>query len=464
MPIVKDAVQKKRGPKFDGKWGRLLFLFVILFCSACQEGPKIKDQSEKEVGISSEKAPAGSPLPAKGSDLYQSEALSLKYSPKYKAYQEKLKQVEATIQKDVQGPLSGAVLLVLYEGEICYFESFGDKKRFEQKELLHPTEPMEKDTLFDLASLTKAYAGAIAIMKLADDGLLRISDRVCSYLPQFKEGEKGEITIEMLLNHSSGLKAYVPLYQNAKTKKESLNGIEKLPLGKKEEVYSDLGYMVLGMVVEKVAGKPLDVYLSEQVYGPMGLSHTLYRPLENGRAKKEAAATERMGNTRDGHISWPGIRRHTLQGEVHDELCYYAMESVSAHAGLFSNAYELGLLSQMFLDAYKEKEEGLIKRQTLRDFTRVKDKKKRYLLGFDYAMHEKNQSIYGKYVSDTAFGKTGWTGTLALMDPEKELAIILLTNKRHSETDGKSFEGAKTDTGRYRRIIEGVYEGLNLTK
>lgn len=384
---------------------------------------------------------------------------------------ERFSKVTNLLKSDAKKGLPGAVLLVAQKGDVIYYDAFGDRVSFDLKEELDIKLKMNKETIFDLASLTKSFGATLAIMDLEKKNLLNSKDRVSKYLNSFNTNDKKDITIENLLTHTSGLRASFPFYKQNKEgvdtyysidSENTLKQIGKLNLKYKigeDTIYSDLGFISIGKIVEKVSKLTLDEYLEKNCYKELNLKNTIYNPLLKGFDKSNFAATERMGNTRDGKYLWDGVRKHTLIGEAHDELCFYSMNGVSGHAGLFSNALEIAKISEMLLQNYKGKD-IFLNNETVKKYTKKSILCSRYTLGFDYAKDKRNIYRYGKYVSDKAFGKTGWTGTMALIDPEYDLVIVLLTNKRHSPCEGEKFEGAQLDTGKYYKVSEMIYKAI----
>jgi CubicO group peptidase (beta-lactamase class C family) len=223
--------------------------------------------------------------------------------------------------------------------------------------------------------------------------------------------------------------------------------------------YSDIGYMVLCAVVEKVSGMRLDEFITKNVFEPLDISESIsYLPIENNFYIDNIACTERLGNTRDGLVTFPNIREYTLQGEVHDEKAYYSMAGVSGHAGLFANAESINILNQVLLSGGTYNDKRIFSQEAVNAFTSVYDDSL-YQLGFAH-------SINIRSLQDTVpFGTlshTGWTGAFSLIDKQNNLSIVLLTNKRHSPIVDGDFEAASFDTGKYYPIVNAVYEALGL--
>jgi CubicO group peptidase (beta-lactamase class C family) len=340
---------------------------------------------------------------------------------------------------------------------------------------------MENDTLFDLASNTKMYAANFALQKLASEGKIDIHAKVQDYIPEFKDTEadviKGKDTMRIIdvLHHTAGFKPD-PQYHNPKVSKElysqervkTIENINKTPLTYEpgtQNVYSDVDYMLLGTIVEKITGQKLDEYVENELYKPLNLKDTVFNPLQKGFKPKEIAATELLGNTRDGVIHFPNIRTHTLQGEVHDEKAFYSMEGVSGHAGLFSTTSDLAVLLQVMLNGGGYGNEKLFDEETIEEFVAPSEKNATYGLGWRLNGNDSMDWMFSKYASDSAYGHTGWTGTVTIIDPEQDLGIVLLTNKKHSPlvnpaANSNQFFGDLFTTGSYGSVVTAVYEAL----
>ena len=221
----------------------------------------------------------------------------------------------------------------------------------------------------------------------------------------------------------------------AVTREDTLRAIFKTPLiyepGSKT-VYSDVDYMLLTYVVEKITGRRLDDYMKETFYDPLGLDLVTFLPLENGFAADDCAATELNGNTRDGSVFFPGIRTETLQGQVHDEKAWYCMGGVAGHAGLFASAGDLAKLAAVMLTGgYGE--HRFFSRDVMDMFTAPKSFDfGQWGLGWWREGDDKRVWYFGTQSSSDTVGHQGWTGTLVMIDPSRDLVVVYLTNKINS--------------------------------
>lgn len=386
--------------------------------------------------------------------------------------EEKLEKIDEFINKEVEDGFPGAVLLVAKDGKIIKNSAYGYKLKYDRDKPLENFLPMQPDTCFDLASNTKMFATNIAIQKLISEGKIGINDKVSKYIPGFTGDGREEITVKDLLTHSAGFEAWIgfhnpnnhygeEMYSNSRSR--TLKLLERVPLTYErgtKTIYSDIDYMILGYLIENVTGERLDEYVENNIYKPLGLNNTRFNPLQKGLGKVKFAATETIGNTRGGTIDFPGIRRHTLQGEVHDEITYYSMGGVSGHAGLFSNTEEMAILSQMILNGGGYGNIKVFDKGVLDQFTKPSDNDITFGLGWNRAGNMDKIWQFGPYASDIAIGHTGWTGTLSLIDPKHDLVVILLTNKKHSEIIDGKFDGDKYQTGMYGSIVSLVYEAF----
>ena len=317
---------------------------------------------------------------------------------------------------------------------------------------------MTVSTVFDLASVTKVAATTLAAMILVERGLLELDAPVDRYLPGFVGGAKGNVTVEKLLAHRSGLAPWWPVYYHADNRDASLSFLASRPLfGPPGDArrYSDLGFMLLGGAIEAVAARPLDEFVAQEIYRPLGLSVTGYR-----RASEEPVASDsvvRHAATSNGNPferrmvydpefgyrididpeSWTGWRRRTLVGEVNDANAFHAFGGVAGHAGLFSTASELARLVRLALS------EGRY---------RTADGRGRRLFGAEVARRFLADGGDGQalgwqlpeYAPAGSFGHTGFTGTLVLGVPARDMVIVLLTNRQQAGLDA---DGRYPDVG-----------------
>ncbi|GAB5518588.1 MAG: serine hydrolase domain-containing protein [Rhodothermales bacterium] len=334
--------------------------------------------------------------------------------------------------------IPGAVVLIAQDGEVLHERAFGDAQRFSYGNvLLEPPEAMTPAHVFDVASLTKVMATTFALMLLVEDGVLDLDMPVHRALPTFRGTAKDSITVRHLLSHTSGLMPWEPMYYHASSPSEALTHIATLPLvgavGERVR-YSDLGFMLLGYLVEAVSGQPLNAFLRDRLYLPLDLSHTGFRPLHGPfAATSHGNPFERRMVTDDsfGYVcdedptAFTDWRTYTLVGEVNDGNAHHAHQGVAGHAGLFSTAEELNRLMTLLLNdgAYDGRE--YLSPATLRAFLGPHTATR----ALGWAVDE---GVLGMDdLPDGAFGHTGFTGTLAVGIPSRGLSILLLTNRQN---------------------------------
>jgi len=277
--------------------------------------------------------------------------------------------------------------------------------------------PVPNDrTIWDLASLTKVVGMTSAMMQLVEEGKVALDAPVQRYLPEWQGPNKEKVTVRDLITHRSGLPAFKTYYKLNVSPDSTLALFMNTPLDTLpgvRMVYSDIGAILLGKIVERVSGQRLDRYLAQHVFGPLGMTDTQYRPDSSLFAR--IAPTERD--------PWRGRLVH---GEVHDENAY-ALGGISAHAGLFSTAHDLSRLAQAYLNGGELDGARFVKAATIRQFTTVQDSSfSSRALGWDTPS---DRSSAGHFIKRPAFGHTGFTGTSIWIAPQHDLYVILLTNR-----------------------------------
>ncbi len=354
-----------------------------------------------------------------------------------------LAAADSILEAAVGDQIPGAVMLVAQDGRVLLERAYGFAQLHDDdmRPLTAPR-PMRPSTLFDLASVTKVMATTMAMMLLVDRGLISLDVPVAQYLPDFRGPRLDSITVRHLLAHSSGLVQWQPLYYHATTAAETYAVIRDMPLGwgvGAGRHYSDLGFMLLGYIVERVGGRRLDRFIAEELHRPLGLRSTTFTPREHGFT--EFAATE-MGNGYERRMvydstfgyryegdptSWNGWRTHVLLGEVNDGNAWYAHGGVAGHAGLFSTAADLRVLLDL-LNAG-----GVHGGRRYMDADVVEE----FLTPGAYGHHLGWMVPRGMPAG--SFAHTGFTGTYVLGVPAHGLSIVLLTNRQHLGTDERGF-------------------------
>jgi beta-N-acetylhexosaminidase len=322
------------------------------------------------------------------------------------------RQMDTLLKDSIQRHVfPGAALAVGYQGQLVYYEAFG---RFEYS----PESPaVTTQTLFDMASLTKVISTTTLVMKLFDQGLLNLEYPLSRFYREFEGGSKGNITIRHLLAHSSGLPGHLPFYKDTQGETQIVQKILETPLDYEpgtKNIYSDLGIILLGDIIEKLTGKPLDTLAKEKIFDPLQMNHTLYNPPPE--LKGQIAPTEMD--------PWRG---RLVEGEVHDENAY-AMGGVAGHAGLFSNTGDLSVFCQTLLNGGVYDHHRIVRRSTLEAFVTRQNLPvgSSRALGWDTPSEGSSAGIL---LSQHSFGHTGFTGTSLWIDPTRQLFIVLLTNR-----------------------------------
>ncbi len=324
---------------------------------------------------------------------------------------QRLAVVDRVVQRGISaGGYPGAAVVIGRQGAAVWEKGFG-KLSWERS-----STPVSPDhTIYDLASLTKVVGTTSALMVLFDEGKVGLDDPVSKYVPEFSGGDKDRVTVRMLLEHRSGLPPGRDLWRIASTPAEAREAVIQTPLGCEPGrcyEYSDLGADMLGFVVEAAAGEPLDQFLQERVFGPLGMNDTFFRPADSLKAR--VAPTE---------VAPP--RGYPLQGEVHDENAF-ALGGVAGHAGLFSTAADLAVFAQMMLNGGEYDGTRVFADSTVALFTKRAAGTR--ALGWDTCGGE---GSCGDHLGEDAYGHTGFTGTSLWIDPDRDMFVVLLTNRVH---------------------------------
>ena len=286
-------------------------------------------------------------------------------------------------------------------------------------------------TIWDLASLTKVAGLTSAMMLLVESGAIELDAPVLRYVPEFQGRWKDVVTIRHLLTHSSGLPAWRPLYKETESPADAMALAIATPLDTMpgiRMVYSDLGLIVLGDVLRRVSGQPLEVFLRERVFVPLGMGETVYRP--------DSSLLERIAPTEID----PWRQRH-LRGEVHDENAF-ALGGVSGHAGLFSTGRDLVRLARMYLAQGVLDGRRFIGASTIDTFTTVQDSTlSRRALGWETP---NGTNSAGRLMSPHSFGHTGFTGTSFWVDRDRGIFVILLSNRVNPTREHRGITAVRT--------------------
>ncbi|MCU1254163.1 MAG: beta-lactamase, partial [Candidatus Angelobacter sp.] len=324
-----------------------------------------------------------------------------------------------------QRAFPGAAVAIARHGKLIAHKGLG---RFTYEE----TSPIvAADTIYDLASITKVIATTTACMILYERGLFDLDQPLVELFPEFggdtseQKDARCQVTLGMLLAHSSGLPAYIKLFQTAHNKDELLREALQVPLTAAPGIhaeYSDIGFILLGEVLQKLSGEPVDQFCQREIFTKLNLAHTRFNPSEDQKLLIPPTEDDRT------------FRHRLIQGEVNDENAS-VMGGVAAHAGCFSTAFDVSVFAQCLLRGGSP----LVKKETLEIFTRRQDlpSDTSHGLGWDTPT-QPSQS--GRYFSSRSYGHLGYTGTSLWIDPDRQLSVTLLTNRTWPDRGSQSIK------------------------
>jgi uncharacterized protein YbbC (DUF1343 family)/CubicO group peptidase (beta-lactamase class C family) len=372
--------------------------------------------------------------------------------------------VEAEIAKK---QLPGAVVLVGRQGKVVWRRAYGNRALEPQ------AEPMTVDTIFDLASLTKIVATTTSVMVLVERGLVRLGDPVARYIPEFAENGKRAITVEHLLVHRSGLVADNDIKDYEQGPEKAMENIWKLaPLHEAGArfLYSDVNFIVLAELVKRVSGKPIDQFALENIYQPLGMKDTGYKPLERlGEAvKSRIAPTEKCGSSvsvacaqlrqkpTSGEAKEPAPPDSWMRGDVHDPRAYM-LGGVAGHAGLFSTADDLAIYCQMILNGGEYQGRRILSPMGVHRMTEARpsagNASDGNARGLGWDIYTGFSANRGDLFPVGSFGHTGFTGTGLWLDPASETFVVFLSNRVHPKLDPKKPADVGSLRGRVASIV-----------
>ena len=362
----------------------------------------------------------------------------LKYTnpPKASVSLKKLQAIDDEVNREIgQHHLPGAVVLVARNGGVVWRKAYGSR-------VLEPArEAMTADTVFDLASLTKVVATATSIMILVERGKVRLSDPLSSYIPEIKGNGRERITLELLLTHRAGYAPDFDLRDRWTGYDEAIKRLIQEPLRNPPAtkfVYSDINYIALGEVVHRVSGQTLDEFARRNIFLPLGMHDTGFRP--NLNLRNRIAPTEQ----RRGQLSYLGDTPQDseadadkwLRGEVHDPTSY-RMGGVAGHAGLFSTADDLAIYCQMILNGGTYKSVRILSPLSVAEMTRPRlITETGWTRGLGWDIDSSFSTNRGDLFPLGSFGHTGFTGTSLWIDPASQMFVVFLSNRVHPNGKG----------------------------
>lgn len=366
-----------------------------------------------------------------------------------------IEQIVTESIKEHQFP--GCQVLVLHHGKAILNKAYGHLTYDSLTEVT-------TETLYDVASLTKVMATTLMVLDLVDQKLIRLDDPISCYLEEYAGTNKEKITTRQLLAHNGQLKSYIPLWEKTFQSsfcEEVSHGAYfdiKHPIlqdslktwiresdlgtfrGSSKYRYSDVGFMILQQIAERVADQRMDDFLSARIYQPMALKNTLFNPIKSGIDHRRIAPTEL-----DLHF-----RYQQVWGEVHDRNAFL-FGGVAGHAGLFSNAEDLAILTNLFLSEGKFRGQQILDNQIVEESLQTQFNRNRRGLGWD-----KKHSKVSSHASQDSFGHMGFTGTMIWADPDYDLVFVFLSNRVYPDAENWKLITRNTRS----RIQDVVYEAL----
>lgn len=350
--------------------------------------------------------------------------------------------IEEALRNDM---FTGAVLLIGNSEKILHHKAFGYATLYDENlRVVAEPDSMKISHLFDIASLTKIFATTYGIMALHSDGYLDLDEPLSNILAEFDSNKHRNITIRHLLSHTSGLVQWYPTYYASQSSKQNREFIARLPLVNQpgeNRRYSDLGFMLLADVIEQISGQSLMGYLNDRIYSKLEISDTQYGPILSDAAdvvstshgnpfeRKMVYEPDFGYNIDIDPTSWNDWRTHTLKGEVNDGNAHHTYRGTAGHAGLFSTAEELYKLLAVILKDGEYKSKRIFEPDTIEQFITADQ----FNNGMGWGMSPSTTHSSG--MIKNAVGHTGFTGTNFLINKEKEIIYILLTNRQHVGID-----------------------------
>ncbi|MDX2560988.1 serine hydrolase [Streptomyces sp. TX20-6-3] len=425
--------RRGRGPSRRAFGGGVLALGGALMigsipgaAAAPEPGPGAGSRGTGSVGAAGSGAASG----ARGTTLRRGSAARAGLLPEH--LDRLVTDAEAFLGPSPRHPwYAGAVLLAGRGGTVALHRPIGmavryasyDEKTDTGVELPpHEQVPMTEDTVFDLASVSKLFTSILAVQQI-ERGALELGARVTAYLPEFGGGGKQDVTVRQLLTHTSGFRAWIPLYK-APTREGKLRLIwDEVPANPPGSayLYSDLNLITLQLILEKITGLGLDVLLHDEITAPLGMHRTRFNPPLSWRPG--IAATE------DARPPWSGLDRGMVRGEVHDENAH-SLGGVAGHAGIFSRAWDLAILARTLLNGGAYGKARILSPASVEvmftDFNTAFPGDE-HGLGFELYQHW----YMGAMATPRTAGHTGFTGTSLVLDPTTDAFLIVLGNSVH---------------------------------
>jgi CubicO group peptidase (beta-lactamase class C family) len=317
-------------------------------------------------------------------------------------------------------------------------------------------QPASTNTLYDIASLTKVVATTTAVLQLVDRGQVELDAPIVRYLPEYDNHGKGEITVRQCLTHTAGFAPFYRLWTLASNEAEARRYIENCELEGEpgaQYAYSDLGFITLGWLVERVSGESLDAYCQRNIFGPLGMTQTMFNPPEALWPMCAATEFDRQ------------IRQRVVQGQVHDENSFF-LGGVAGHAGVFSTADDLARFCLMLLRGGELHGQRILSPEILAEMTRVQidmadSEGQRVNRGLGWWLRSAGgflETCGGEDFSDAAFGHTGFTGPAIQVDPERQIFAVFLCNRLHSRSTTQGEDWRSESYSAMRPVRVGFFD------
>lgn len=345
--------------------------------------------------------------------------------------------VDAAVQAGIRrGLYPGAVVIIGRHDRILYQRGYGHFTWSRRSSV-----PSPQTTLWDLASLSKVVGTMAAALRLVDQGRLELNAPVSMYVPGFSGGDKDRVTVRMLLDHTSGLRPYIPFYRTATSREEAVtillaDSLRRSP-GTSAE-YSDLNAILLGLVIEHITGQPLDSVVAREVTGPLGMKQTLYRPSPD--ILRHVAPSS-------------AFRGQPVAGIPNDQNAV-VFGGAAGHAGLFSTGRDLARYAQVWLRQGAMTGGPWVRPATIRLFLAPGLRSGTRLLGWDSPNSDADgPTAFGGLLSSAAYGHTGWTGTQIWIDPSRDMFLIFLTNRSFDPRRARSLAGIRDVRSRLSNAV-----------
>lgn len=381
-------------------------------------------------------------------------------------------RIDSMVQKCIDNKvIPGCQVLAIHSGNLVYYKDFGNQ--------FYDSVPVNSQTMYDVASMTKSMATTLAVMKLYDEHKLRVTDKVGDFLAFTHGMALADLTVAELMTHTSGLCAFIPFYRSISPNghwdttvihssyseqfpvqaadgvflrsdypDSVLKKIAIYPLSTKKYVYSDLGFILMKEIVETVAQCPMDSFLITNFYRPLGLTRTGFNPLH-------WTSVDNIAPTEDDRY----FRKQVLRGYVHDQSAA-VFGGLCGNAGLFSTAEEVAVILQMLMNGGVWNGQRFLSEKTVSQFVTTCPMHNCYRrgLGFDTPSFQKPNAVLPSMAGNRTFGHQGFTGTVFWCDPQNELIYVFLSNRVYPNADDN-----KLSKSRLRLLVhEEIYKGLGI--